>query len=108
MNELKSGETCDLIGVLGIGSQIALGLIIVATMLGRVASSSQETPRKPKKTMASIHPGHFKAVHILYGGPHRQPPTIDRFLERKNRPLPAVVGLHQAISPQCSSMCQPV
>lgn len=35
MNDWRSGQTCDLVGVLGVGAQIALGLIIVGTMLGR-------------------------------------------------------------------------
>ena len=34
MNDYSSGESCNLVGVLGIISQIALGLIIAGTMLG--------------------------------------------------------------------------
>lgn len=35
MNDLRSGATCDLVGALGIGAQVALGLVIVASMLGK-------------------------------------------------------------------------
>ena len=96
MNELKSGETCDLVGLLGIGSQIALGLIIIATMLGSVASPSEETPRKPQASVARLHFGHFQAVHILHGRPRGQPPAVDRLRQRKDRPLPAVGDCHAA------------
>lgn len=34
MNDYSGGESCNLVGVLGIVSQVALGLIIMGTMLG--------------------------------------------------------------------------
>jgi hypothetical protein len=72
MDKYGSAENCNLVGPLGIVLQIALGLIIAASMLGSPGLTSQAPPRKPQAAVASIPSRHFKTVHLLYCRSHGQ------------------------------------
>ena len=54
MDNYQTVENCNLVGLIGILSQVCLGLIIAGTMLGMIHLTSEATLRKPKKKVASF------------------------------------------------------
>jgi hypothetical protein len=77
MDNYGSAENCNLVGPLSIVAQIALGLIIAASMLGIRRLTSQATPGKSQKAVASVPSRHFKTVHIVHRCAHGELETFN-------------------------------